>query len=65
MPQTREHVLLARQVDVPYIVVYLNKVDLIDDPTTALGARRFDFIACFGLLHHVPGRARRRALLVV
>jgi elongation factor Tu len=32
MPQTREHVLLARQVDVPYIVVYLNKVDLIDDP---------------------------------
>jgi elongation factor Tu len=32
MPQTREHVLLARQVDVPYIVVFLNKVDLIDDP---------------------------------
>jgi elongation factor Tu len=32
MPQTREHVLLARQVDVPYIVVYLNKVDLVDDP---------------------------------
>jgi elongation factor Tu len=32
MPQTREHVLLARQVDVPFIVVYLNKVDLIDDP---------------------------------
>jgi len=32
MPQTREHVLLARQVNVPYIVVYLNKVDMVDDP---------------------------------
>ena len=32
MPQTREHVLLARQVMVPYIVVFLNKVDLVDDP---------------------------------
>ena len=32
MPQTREHILLARQVNVPHIVVYLNKVDLIDDP---------------------------------
>ncbi len=32
MPQTREHVLLARQVNVPYIVVYLNKVDQVDDP---------------------------------
>jgi elongation factor Tu len=32
MPQTREHVLLARQVGVPAIVVYLNKVDLVDDP---------------------------------
>ena len=32
MPQTREHVLLARQVDVPYIVVYLNKTDMVDDP---------------------------------
>src|SRR5687767_15358053 len=32
MPQTREHVLLARQVNVPYIVVFLNKVDLLDDP---------------------------------
>jgi elongation factor Tu len=32
MPQTREHVLLARQVDVPYLVVALNKVDLVDDP---------------------------------
>jgi len=32
MPQTREHILLARQVQVPCIVVYLNKVDLVDDP---------------------------------
>jgi elongation factor Tu len=32
MPQTREHVLLARQVNVPYIVVFLNKVDVVDDP---------------------------------
>ena len=32
MPQTREHVLLARQVGVPAIVVYLNKIDLVDDP---------------------------------
>jgi elongation factor Tu len=32
MPQTREHVLLARQVNVPYMVVYLNKVDMVDDP---------------------------------
>ena len=32
MPQTREHVLLARQVGVPYIVVYMNKCDMVDDP---------------------------------
>jgi len=32
MPQTREHVLLARQVNVPYIVVYMNKIDMVDDP---------------------------------
>ena len=32
MPQTREHILLARQVGVPYIVVYINKTDLVDDP---------------------------------
>ena len=31
MPQTREHILLARQVNVPYVVVYLNKVDMVDD----------------------------------
>ena len=32
MPQTREHILLARQVNVPYIIVYLNKADMVDDP---------------------------------
>jgi len=32
MPQTREHILLARQVGVPYIIVYMNKVDMVDDP---------------------------------
>ncbi|MBN2095791.1 elongation factor Tu [Candidatus Peregrinibacteria bacterium] len=32
MPQTREHILLARQVDVPYVVVFLNKIDMVDDP---------------------------------
>ncbi|HUU85941.1 MAG TPA: elongation factor Tu [Phycisphaerae bacterium] len=32
MPQTREHILLARQVNVPYLVVFLNKCDLVDDP---------------------------------
>src|SRR4030042_1651464 len=32
MPQTREHVLLAKQVRVPYIVVFLNKVDMVEDP---------------------------------
>ena len=32
MPQTREHILLARQVGVPHLVVFVNKVDLVDDP---------------------------------
>jgi translation elongation factor 1A (EF-1A/EF-Tu) len=32
MPQTREHILLARQVGVPYIVVFMNNVDMVDDP---------------------------------
>ena len=31
MPQTREHILLARQVGVPYIIVFLNKCDMVDD----------------------------------
>ncbi|MDB4882097.1 MAG: translation elongation factor Tu, partial [Gemmatimonadetes bacterium] len=32
MPQTREHILLARQVNVPYVLVFMNKVDMVDDP---------------------------------
>ena len=32
MPQTREHILLARQVNVPYLVIFMNKIDLVDDP---------------------------------
>src|SRR5437899_8965772 len=32
MPQTREHVLLARQVNVPHLVVFMNKVDMVEDP---------------------------------
>src|SRR5512147_1297943 len=32
MPQTREHILLARQVGVPYVVVFMNKIDMVDDP---------------------------------
>ena len=32
MPQTREHILLARQVNVPYVVVFMNKCDMVDDP---------------------------------
>ena len=31
MPQTREHILLAKQVNVPYIIVFMNKVDMVDD----------------------------------
>jgi GTPases - translation elongation factors len=31
MPQTREHILLSRQVGIPYIVVFLNKLDMVDD----------------------------------
>jgi len=34
MPQTREHILLARQVNVPAVVVFLNKCDLVDDPSS-------------------------------
>jgi len=42
----------------------LHALDLVeDDPSAWLGARRFDLIALFGVLHHVPGAARRRALL--
>src|SRR4030066_1126549 len=53
IPQTREHILLARQVGVPYIVVFMNKVDMVDDP------ERLDPVELEGrgpLSHsHVPG----------
>ena len=39
MPQTREHILLARQVGVPALVVFMNKVDMVDDPGTARTGR--------------------------
>jgi elongation factor Tu len=39
MPQTREHVLLARQVGVPYIIVFLNKCDMVDDPNCSNWSR--------------------------
>ena len=35
MPQTREHILLARQVGVPQLVVFMNKVDQVDDPKSS------------------------------
>jgi elongation factor Tu len=56
MPQTREHVLLARQVNVPYIVVYLNKVDMVDDPELLdLSSSR-----CATSLRSTSSRATRR-----
>ena len=41
MPQTREHILLARQVGVPYIVVFMNKTDMMDDAATTSPATKF------------------------
>ena len=46
MPQTREHILLARQVDVPYIVVFLNKVDMVDDAGDARAGRGWRSATC-------------------
>jgi len=51
MPQTREHILLARQVGVPYIIVYMNKADMVTTPALELvemevrvrAARQYDF----------------------
>ena len=56
MPQTREHILLARQVGVPAIVVYLNKVDLVDDAGAsgagrARGSRAFVEVRVSGRRH--------------
>ena len=45
MPQTREHILLARQVGVPALVVFLNKVDLVDDRSCS-NSSRWNFVSC-------------------
>ena len=45
MPQTREHILLARQVGVPYIIVYLNKCDMVDDEEL-LELSKWKFASC-------------------
>ena len=58
MPQTREHVLLARQVGVPYIVVFMNKVDLVDDPDCSTWSS-WDPRAAEQV--RLPGRRRRRS----
>ena len=59
MPQTREHILLARQVGVPYIVVYLNKADMVDDEEllelVELEVR--ELLSTY----EFPGRRRRRS----
>ncbi len=49
MPQTREHILLARQVGVPHIVVFLNKVDQVDDEELARACRNGSARASFFL----------------
>ncbi len=59
MPQTREHVLLARQVEVPAIVVYLNKVDMMDDPELLGAGGAGAAGAADGV--QVPGGRRRRS----
>ena len=46
MPQTREHILLARQVGVPYIVVFLNKCDVVDDQELASIWSRWRCASC-------------------
>ena len=45
MPQTREHILLARQVGVPALVVFMNKVDMVDDPEL-LDSSSWRFASC-------------------
>src|SRR5213083_1079829 len=43
MPQTREHVLLARQVNVPFLVVFMNKVDMVDEPEVRELLKKYNF----------------------
>jgi translation elongation factor TU len=45
MPQTREHILVARQVGVPYIVVFMNKVDMVDDAELLISLK-WKFVTC-------------------
>jgi SAM-dependent methyltransferase len=60
----RELIAIARAAGALGAQPEFLEADLVGEPLAAsLGARRFDLIACFGLLHHVPGRAQRRALL--
>jgi elongation factor Tu len=46
MPQTREHILLARQVGVPYIVVFLNKCDMVDDKPNCSSWSKWKSASC-------------------
>ena len=46
MPQTREHILLARQVGVPYIIVFMNKTDQVDDPKSCSSLSRWKSASC-------------------
>jgi elongation factor Tu len=58
MPQTREHILLARQVGVPSIIVFLNKCDMVDDPELIelVELELRDLLMTFLLLRVVPSR---------
>ena len=58
MPQTREHILLARQVGVPYIIVFLNKADMVDDKEL-LGAGRAGSAGAVVASTSFPGTRRR------
>ena len=62
MPQTREHILLARQVGVPYIVVFLNKTDLVDDPELIDLVEMDDVLTITGRGTVVTGRVERGML---
>ena len=46
MPQTREHILLSRQVGVPYIVVFMNKADMVDDEEL-MELVEMEFVSCW------------------
>jgi elongation factor Tu len=48
MPQTREHILLARQVNVPRLVIFMNKCDQVDDMRKALEEKNYEIIKSIG-----------------